>query len=183
MDAVKVLLVSALLGSVAAHELRCMCPSATSGILYGDMISAITVIKPGPHCEKKEIIATLKKGGDVCLASLSQIKRRVRPGASQPRITAIERLIGDGSLPAATTASPPQETTRAENKPAERAKRAPCLTGPRSCSEGQRVVEPRRIEIDMGPDRPPVSLVMEVPSCPEVAEETLKIAEEEDRST
>ncbi|XP_048219990.1 platelet basic protein-like [Perognathus longimembris pacificus] len=47
-------------------ELRCICVKTVSGI-HPSKMQSLEVIQPGPHCEKVQVIATLKDGRKVCL--------------------------------------------------------------------------------------------------------------------
>nr|ABS84093.1 RhUL146b [macacine betaherpesvirus 3] len=47
-------------------ELRCQCLHVTRGIRPSN-IKDITITKPNAGCDRKEIIATLKNGKQVCL--------------------------------------------------------------------------------------------------------------------
>ncbi|KAM4854126.1 platelet basic protein-like [Thomomys bottae] len=47
-------------------ELRCICLKTISGI-HPSKIQSLEVIQSGPHCEKVQVIATLKDGRKVCL--------------------------------------------------------------------------------------------------------------------
>uniref|UniRef100_A0A8D2D2D2 C-X-C motif chemokine n=1 Tax=Sciurus vulgaris TaxID=55149 RepID=A0A8D2D2D2_SCIVU len=47
-------------------ELRCLCVKTISGI-HPSNIQNLEVIKPGAHCAKVQVIATLKDGRKICL--------------------------------------------------------------------------------------------------------------------
>ncbi|XP_043827859.1 permeability factor 2-like [Dromiciops gliroides] len=51
---------------VMLAELRCKCVRTTQGIHPKNIVS-LEVIRAGPHCPRHEVIATLKKGGEICL--------------------------------------------------------------------------------------------------------------------
>ncbi|XP_008057706.1 platelet basic protein [Carlito syrichta] len=67
-------------------ELRCMCVKTISG-MHPRNIQSLQVIRAGAHCNKVEVIATLKDGREVCLDPESPgIKKIVQ-----------KKLEGDGS--------------------------------------------------------------------------------------
>ncbi|XP_047422752.1 platelet basic protein [Sciurus carolinensis] len=47
-------------------ELRCLCVKTISGI-HPSNIQNLEVIRPGAHCAKVQVIATLKDGRKICL--------------------------------------------------------------------------------------------------------------------
>ncbi|XP_072480408.1 permeability factor 2-like [Notamacropus eugenii] len=47
-------------------ELRCRCVKTMQGIHPKNIVS-LEVIRAGPHCPNHEVIATLKKGSEICL--------------------------------------------------------------------------------------------------------------------
>uniref|UniRef100_A0A8C6QAC3 C-X-C motif chemokine n=1 Tax=Nannospalax galili TaxID=1026970 RepID=A0A8C6QAC3_NANGA len=47
-------------------EMRCVCLNSVSGI-HPNGISTLELIRPGAHCDKVELIATLKVGKKICL--------------------------------------------------------------------------------------------------------------------
>lgn len=47
-------------------ELRCVCVKTISGI-HPSNIQNLEVIRPGAHCAKVQVIATLKDGREICL--------------------------------------------------------------------------------------------------------------------
>ncbi|XP_069869215.1 platelet basic protein-like [Dipodomys merriami] len=47
-------------------ELRCICVKTLPGI-HPSKIQSVEVIQPGPHCDKVQVIATLKDGRKFCL--------------------------------------------------------------------------------------------------------------------
>ncbi|KAG3276431.1 platelet basic protein [Ictidomys tridecemlineatus] len=47
-------------------ELRCICVKTISGI-HPSNIQNLEVIRPGAHCAKVQVIATLKDGREICL--------------------------------------------------------------------------------------------------------------------
>ncbi|XP_031197955.1 platelet basic protein [Mastomys coucha] len=47
-------------------ELRCRCTNTASGIPLNS-ISFVNVFRPGVHCAKVEVIATMKTGEKICL--------------------------------------------------------------------------------------------------------------------
>ncbi|XP_027710341.1 permeability factor 2-like [Vombatus ursinus] len=50
----------------AVTELRCRCVKTTQGI-HPKNIASVEVIRAGPHCPRHEVIATLRKGNEICL--------------------------------------------------------------------------------------------------------------------
>ncbi|XP_051821503.1 permeability factor 2-like [Antechinus flavipes] len=51
---------------IATRELRCKCVKTTQKI-HPKIIASVEVITAGPHCATNEVIATLKKGTELCL--------------------------------------------------------------------------------------------------------------------
>uniref|UniRef100_A0A671FXT1 C-X-C motif chemokine n=1 Tax=Rhinolophus ferrumequinum TaxID=59479 RepID=A0A671FXT1_RHIFE len=53
-------------GAPVVTELRCQCLKTLQGI-HSKNIQSVKVTSPGPHCDRTEVIATLKDGQEVCL--------------------------------------------------------------------------------------------------------------------
>ncbi|XP_036083758.1 growth-regulated protein homolog gamma-like [Rousettus aegyptiacus] len=53
-------------GAPVVNELRCQCLQTLQGIHFKN-IQSVKVTPPGPHCDRTEVIATLKNGLEVCL--------------------------------------------------------------------------------------------------------------------
>ncbi|KAM8970327.1 permeability factor 2 [Sarcophilus harrisii] len=51
---------------IVTGELRCKCVKTTQKI-HPKIIASVEVITAGPHCARNEVIATLKKGTELCL--------------------------------------------------------------------------------------------------------------------
>ncbi|XP_074128959.1 permeability factor 2-like [Sminthopsis crassicaudata] len=51
---------------IATGELRCKCVKTIQRI-HPKIIASVEVIAAGPHCPTHEVIATLKKGTEICL--------------------------------------------------------------------------------------------------------------------
>ncbi|XP_023593543.1 C-X-C motif chemokine 6 isoform X1 [Trichechus manatus latirostris] len=57
-------------------ELRCMCVKTTSGV-HPSYINTLKVIRAGAHCNKVEVIATLKDGKKICLDPEAPIIKKI----------------------------------------------------------------------------------------------------------
>ncbi|XP_016009492.2 growth-regulated protein homolog gamma [Rousettus aegyptiacus] len=53
-------------GAPVVNELRCQCLQTLQGIHFKN-IQSVKVTPPGPHCDRTEVIATLKNGQEACL--------------------------------------------------------------------------------------------------------------------
>ncbi|XP_020027795.1 platelet basic protein [Castor canadensis] len=59
-------------------ELRCACVNTVSGI-HPTIVQTLKMIKPGAHCEKVQVIATLKNGKEICLdPEAPAVKKMIR---------------------------------------------------------------------------------------------------------
>uniref|UniRef100_G1QBU7 C-X-C motif chemokine n=1 Tax=Myotis lucifugus TaxID=59463 RepID=G1QBU7_MYOLU len=59
-----------------ATELRCQCLETMKGI-HPRVIQSVKVTSPGPHCDRTEVIATLKNGQKVCLNPESPLVKKI----------------------------------------------------------------------------------------------------------
>ncbi|XP_014402087.1 PREDICTED: growth-regulated protein homolog gamma-like [Myotis brandtii] len=57
-------------------ELRCQCLQTLQGI-HPRNIQSVKVTSPGPHCDRTEVIATLKNGQKVCLNPASPLVKKI----------------------------------------------------------------------------------------------------------
>ncbi|ELK24956.1 Growth-regulated protein like protein alpha [Myotis davidii] len=57
------------------NELRCQCLQSLQGI-HPKNIQSVKVTSPGPHCDRTEVIATLKNGQKVCLNPESPLVKK-----------------------------------------------------------------------------------------------------------
>ncbi|XP_036192100.1 growth-regulated protein homolog gamma-like [Myotis myotis] len=58
------------------NELRCQCLETLPGI-HPKNIQSVKVTSPGPHCDRTEVIATLKNGQKVCLNPASPVVKKI----------------------------------------------------------------------------------------------------------
>ncbi|XP_049741983.1 platelet basic protein [Elephas maximus indicus] len=67
-------------------ELRCMCVKTTSGV-HPSYINNLQVIRAGAHCDKVEVIVTLKDGKKICLDPEAPVIKKI-----------VQKILqGDGS--------------------------------------------------------------------------------------
>ncbi|XP_059524689.1 C-X-C motif chemokine 2 [Myotis daubentonii] len=66
-------------------ELRCQCLETMKGI-HPKIIQSVKVTSPGPHCDRTEVIATLKNGQKVCLNPASPVVKKI-----------LEKMLNKGS--------------------------------------------------------------------------------------
>uniref|UniRef100_A0A2K6UNB4 C-X-C motif chemokine n=1 Tax=Saimiri boliviensis boliviensis TaxID=39432 RepID=A0A2K6UNB4_SAIBB len=68
--------VSSSLGAPLANELRCQCLQTLQGIHLKN-IQSVEVKRPGPHCDRTEVIATLRNGQKACLNPASPMAKKI----------------------------------------------------------------------------------------------------------
>uniref|UniRef100_A0A2K6STF7 C-X-C motif chemokine n=1 Tax=Saimiri boliviensis boliviensis TaxID=39432 RepID=A0A2K6STF7_SAIBB len=59
-----------------ANELRCQCLQTLQGIHLKN-IQSVEVKRPGPHCDRTEVIATLRNGQKACLNPASPMAKKI----------------------------------------------------------------------------------------------------------
>ncbi|XP_012660774.1 platelet factor 4-like [Otolemur garnettii] len=82
----QLLLLTAALATASAREEadpeggvgdpQCLCMKTTSRVHFKH-ITSLEVIKAGPHCPTAQVIATLKKGGKVCLEQQASLYKKI----------------------------------------------------------------------------------------------------------
>nr|XP_039324148.1 C-X-C motif chemokine 2 isoform X2 [Saimiri boliviensis boliviensis] len=63
-------------GAPLANELRCQCLQTLQGIHLKN-IQSVEVKRPGPHCDRTEVIATLRNGQKACLNPASPMAKKI----------------------------------------------------------------------------------------------------------
>ncbi|TFJ95770.1 DPY30 domain-containing protein 1-like [Platysternon megacephalum] len=54
-------------GAPMASELKCQCLQTEAAVIHPKRIANLELIPEGPHCGVREVIATMRDGGKVCL--------------------------------------------------------------------------------------------------------------------
>lgn len=66
-------------------ELRCQCLKTLQGIHFKN-IQSVKVTPSGPHCDRTEVIATLKNGQEACLNPAAPMVKKI-----------IDKMLNKGS--------------------------------------------------------------------------------------